>query len=128
MKLHGRATRLTIVVGETDQWRQRPVYTEIIHRAHQAGLAGATAARGIAGYGASSTIHTGRTRHLSDDLPIEIVIVDTDEKIRAFLPDIDGILDGGLAILNRVKVHRYVGRARPFTPHRRRSLLRRATG
>ena len=86
MKLQGPAMRLTIFVGETDQWHHRPVYTEIVHRAHAAGLAGASVLRGVEGYGASSHIHTTRILSLSDDLPVAIVIVDAAERIEAFLP------------------------------------------
>ncbi|MFD0022915.1 DUF190 domain-containing protein [Streptomyces sp. NPDC058382] len=81
-----RALRLTVLVGESDVWHHRPVYTEIVHRAHEAGLAGASVFRGIEGFGASSMIHTQRLLSLSEDLPVAVVIVDTEEKVRAFLP------------------------------------------
>ncbi len=111
MSLSGSATRLTIFIGETDQWHHHPVYTEIVHRAHDAGLAGASVMRGIEGFGKSSRVHTTRILSLSEDLPVAIVIVDTDEKIRAFLPQIDELVSEGLVILDPVEVHRYVGRA-----------------
>lgn len=113
MRLEGAATRLTIFVDEDDQWHHRPVYTEIVHRAHQAGLAGASVLRGVEGFGASSRIHTTRLLSLSEDLPAVIVIVDTDEKIRAFLPRIDELVTEGLVILDPVEVVRYVGREKP---------------
>lgn len=82
MKVSGKALRLTVFIGESDLWRHKPLYTEIVHRAHRAGLAGATVLRGIEGYGASSHIHTMRLLSLSEDLPVVIVIVDPVEVIR----------------------------------------------
>lgn len=110
MEHNGRATRLTIFVGEDDQWQHRPLFTEIVHRAHAAGLAGATVLRGIEGYGASSRIHTTRLLSLSGDLPVMIVIVDADDRVRAFLPQLDELVAQGLVILDPVEVVRYVGR------------------
>jgi hypothetical protein len=101
---------LTIFVGEGDQWHHKPLFTEIVHRAHHAGLAGASVLRGIEGYGASSRIHTTRLLSLSEDLPVVIVIVDTEERIRAFLPQLDDLVTEGLVIIDPVEVIRYVGR------------------
>lgn len=111
MKLEGPALRLTIFVGEDDHWHHKPLYTEIVHRAHAAGLAGASVLRGIEGYGASSRIHTSRILSLSADLPLAIIIVDAEDKIRAFLPQLDELVSEGLVILDPVEVIRYVGRA-----------------
>ena len=110
MTLRGPATRLTVMVGESDQAHHHPVYTEIVHRAHAAGLAGASVFRGIEGYGRSNHIHTTRLLSLSDDLPVAVVIVDTEEQIRAFLPQLDDLEIEGLVILEPVEVIRYVGR------------------
>jgi PII-like signaling protein len=110
MKIEGPAVRLTVFVGEDDTWHRKPLYTEIVHRAHAAGLAGASVLRGIEGYGASSRIHTTRLLSLSEDLPIAIVVVDTEEKVRAFLPELDELVTEGLVILDPVEVIRYVGR------------------
>jgi uncharacterized protein len=112
MKLHGPALRLTVFVGEDDQWHHRPLYHEIVHRAHAAGLAGASVLRGIEGYGASSRIHTTRLLSLSEDLPIAVVIVDTEQRVRAFLPELDELVTEGLVIIDPVEVIRYVGRDR----------------
>lgn len=109
VKLSGSALRLTVFVGESDQWHHKPVYTEIVHRAHAAGLAGASVLRGIEGYGAANHIHTTRILSLSDDLPVAVIIVDTDERIRAFLPQLDDLVGEGLVIVDPVEVIRYAG-------------------
>ena len=77
-RLTGRALRLTVFVGERDTWHHKPLYSEIVHRAHAAGLAGASVFRGIEGFGASSLFHTSRLLSLSEDLPIAVVLVDTE--------------------------------------------------
>ncbi|MER7110515.1 DUF190 domain-containing protein [Streptomyces sp. NPDC000229] len=102
-----RALRATIFVGENDVWRHRPVYSEIVHRAHEAGLAGASVFRGFEGFGASSLVHTARLLSLSEDLPVAIVIVDAEERVRAFLPHLDGLLGDGLVVLDACEVVRY---------------------
>jgi PII-like signaling protein len=109
-RLTGTAQRVTIFVGEMDQWHHKPLYTEIVHRAHKAGLAGASVFKGIEGFGASSVIHTQRLLSLSEDLPVAIVIVDSAERIRAFLPELDELVSEGMVILDHCEVIRYVGR------------------
>ena len=104
MSLRGPATRLTVLVKEGEQWHHRPLYTEIVHRAHAAGLAGASVFHGIEGYGRSSHIHTTRILSLAEDLPCSIVIVDTDERIRAFLPQLEELVPDGLVMIDRVEV------------------------
>ncbi|GLW25483.1 DUF190 domain-containing protein [Microbispora triticiradicis] len=110
MRLHGPAQRLTILIGESDRYRHRPLYTEIVHRAHEMGLAGASVFRGIEGFGASSRIHTSRLLSLSEDLPIAVVIVDVPERISAFVAELDELVTEGLVIVDSVEVYRYVGR------------------
>jgi PII-like signaling protein len=110
MSLAGPARRLTVIIGENDTWHHKPLYSEIVHRAHAAGLAGASVFRGIEGYGASNHIHTSRILSLSADLPVSVVIVDARDKIDAFLPDLDELVTEGLVIVDDVRVQRYVGR------------------
>jgi uncharacterized protein len=112
MRLHGPAMRLTIFIGETDQFHHKPLYTEIVHRAHAAGLAGASVIRGLEGFGASARIHTSRILSLSEDLPIAVIIVDEEQRIRGFVPQLDEIVTEGLVVLDPVEVYRYVGRYR----------------
>lgn len=107
MELRGSAQRLTIMVGETNMWHHTPLYHEIIARAHSAGIAGASAFRGLEGYGASNHIHTTRILSLSDDLPLVIVIVDAAERISALLPQLEELLEGGLVVIEDVHVVRY---------------------
>lgn len=110
MRVVGPALRLTVIVGEDDLWHHKPLYHEIVARARAAGLAGASVFRGIEGYGSSSLIHTTRLLSLSEDLPIAIMIVDNAERVRAFLPQLDDLVNEGLVFIDSVEVIRYTGR------------------
>ena len=107
--LVGRALRLTVVVGEDDTWQGRPVHSEIVVRAREAGLAGATVVRGVEGFGRRSVVHTTRLVSLSSDLPVVVTVVDEPAKIRTFLPHIEEIVSGGLVTVEDVEVVHYVG-------------------
>lgn len=99
------ALRLTVLVGEEDVWHHKPLYAEIVHRAYDAGLAGASVFRGVEGFGSSGIVHTQRLLSLSEELPVAIVIVDTEERVRGFLPRLEELLqDGGLVTLDPCKV------------------------
>jgi uncharacterized protein len=106
--LEGAAQRLTVTVGEGDVAGHRPVYAEIVHRAHAAGLAGAAVYRGIEGFGASGQIHTNRLLSLSEDLPVSVVVVDTPERIEAFVPQVEALVTQGLITVEDVRVIRHV--------------------
>lgn len=110
MTLTGPARRLTIMVGEDDTVHGKPLYTEIVHRAHAGGMAGASVLRGIEGYGKSNHIHSTRILSLSDDLPVAVIIVDSAEKIESFVPEIEDLVSEGLIMMDDVTVVRYAGR------------------
>jgi PII-like signaling protein len=110
MKIEGHALRLTIYIGESDQYEHRPLYDEIVQRARRAGLAGATVLRGIEGFGASSVLRTTRLLSLSEDLPIVIVLVDRPDRIEAFLPELDELICEGLVVREEVEIIAYRGR------------------
>ena len=111
MKITGSGKLLRIFVGESDRHHGRPLYEAIVHRAHELGLAGATVWRGIEGYGAASRIHTAKILRLSEDLPILIEIVDTEDKIRSALPEFDAMMEasggGGLITLEYAEIIKY---------------------
>jgi PII-like signaling protein len=98
---------LRIFVGESDRHQGKPLYEWLVLQAREAGLAGATVLRGIEGFGAHSRLHTAKILRLSGDLPIVIEIVDSAEKIEAFLPVVDGAIDEGLATIEKVRVRLY---------------------
>jgi PII-like signaling protein len=99
---------LRVFIGENDRHRHRPLYEAIVLAAREAGLAGATVIRGPMGYGASSRLHTAKVLRLSEDLPLVIEIVDTEERIRAFLPALETMMTAsGLVTLEKVQVIRY---------------------
>lgn len=107
MKLEGPASRITVFIGESDQWHHRPLYSEIVRRAHQSGLAGATVMRGVEGFGATSRVHTSRLVSLSSDLPVAVIIVDRPDKVDAFLPQLDELIGEGMVIRDEVHVLTY---------------------
>lgn len=105
MRIEGPHKRLMIFVGESDRHGHKSLAEEIVHRAHAAGMAGTTVFRGVEGFGASNRLHTTRILSLSDDLPLAIVIVDSEERVRAFLRELDGLLPKGLVVLDDVEIH-----------------------
>jgi hypothetical protein len=113
MKLEGQAQLLRIFIGESDRSAGKPLYEAIVLAAREAGLAGATVLRGLEGFGARSRIHTARILRLSEDLPIVVEIVDSEERIAAFLPRLDAMVTEGLVTLERVQVLVYRHGERP---------------
>lgn len=109
MRTAGPASRLTVLIGEDDTYHHHPLSHEIVRRAKQAGLAGASVFRGVEGFGASSAIHTTRILSMSEDLPLAIVIVDEEDKTREFARQLDGVIGDGLVLLDSVEAVRYQG-------------------
>jgi PII-like signaling protein len=112
MRLHGHASRLTVVVGETLQHHHRPVYTEIVHRAHKLGVAGATVLRGHEGFGSSQRLHVGKLTSLAEDVPVVVIIVDTRPKIDELVAALADLPDRGITTIDEIEVYRYL-RDRP---------------
>lgn len=100
---------LRIFVGESDRHGHRPLYEAIVLKAREQGMAGATALRGAMGFGKHSVLHTAKILRLSEDLPMVIEIVDSKEKVEAFLPQLDEMITDGLVTLEPVKVLQYKG-------------------
>ena len=107
MSLPRDALLLRIFFGEDDKHRGRPLYEAIVLAARDAKLAGATVLRGPMGFGRSSRLHTTKILRLSQDLPLVIEIVDTEDAIKAFLPRLDGMMGSGLVTLEKVQVLQY---------------------
>ncbi|MCK6483105.1 MAG: DUF190 domain-containing protein [Phycisphaerae bacterium] len=107
MKIPQDGCLLRIFIGESDQWRGRPLYEAIVLKARELQLAGATVLRGPMGFGANSRLHTVKVLRLSEDLPMVIEIVDSREKIDLLLPHIDEMVTEGLVTLERVQVIKY---------------------
>jgi PII-like signaling protein len=112
MHLPEDAVLLRIFIGESDRYQHKPLYEAIVLKARELELAGATVLRGPMGFGKSSHLHTAKILRLSMDLPIVIEIVDTAQKINAFLPVLDEMMGGGLVTLERTKVIRYQERGK----------------
>ncbi len=107
MKTEEPGKLLRIFVGESDRWGYQPLYTAIVEAARKAGLSGATVFKGIEGYGGHSVVHAARVFDLSSDLPVLIEIVDNEERVRAFLPQLDEMVSDGLVTLETVEVIAY---------------------
>ena len=109
------ALLLRIFIGESDRYESRPLYEAIVLKARALKLAGATVLRSPLGFGACSHLHTAKILRLSDDLPMVIEIVDTEDQINAFLPVLDAMIGGGLVTLEKVRVLHYRHDAKPGT-------------
>lgn len=117
MNLPTESLLLRIFIGESDRHGHLPLYEAVVLKARELHLAGATVLRGAMGFGKSSRVHTSKILSLSDDLPLIIEIVDSEEKINAFLPVLDGMMSGGLITLEKARViyYRTGGTQAPWT-------------
>jgi uncharacterized protein len=107
MQIPKQAVLLRIFIGEDDKAGTSPLYEAIVLKAREMHLAGATVLRGPMGFGASSRLHTAKILRLSEDLPLVIEIVDSEDKINGFLPVLDGMMSSGLITMEKVQVLQY---------------------
>jgi uncharacterized protein len=107
MRLPKQAQLLRIFIGEADRHDGKPLYEAIVLKARETGIAGATVLRAGLGYGHSSQLHNAKILRLSDDLPLVVEVVDSEQKIAAFLPVLDGMMSSGLITLENVQVLQY---------------------
>jgi len=107
MQIPKQAVLLRIFIGEDDKAGTSPLYEAIVLKAREMHLAGATVLRGPMGFGASSRLHTAKILRLSEDLPLVIEIVDSEDKINGFLPVLDGMMSSGLITMEKVQVQQY---------------------
>lgn len=106
-KIEGEQVLMRVFLGESDRAGGRPLHAELLELFRAKGLAGATILRGVAGFGARSVIHTANILRLSEDLPLVIEVVDTQEHLDAVLPEVDRLMQGGLITMEKVRVLRY---------------------
>ena len=107
MQVEEKAALLRIFIGESDRFGQRPLYEAIVLKAREQGLAGATVLRGPMGFGHSSRLHTAKILRLSEDLPVVVEIIDSEQNITAFLPLLEEMVKGGLVSIEEVRILRY---------------------
>ena len=106
-KFEGERTLMRIHIGESDKWHGKPLHEAIVELLRKEGFSGVTVLRGVAGYGSSSVYHTDKLLRLSQDLPIILEVIETQERIDRMLPRLDEMVDGGLITLEKVRVILY---------------------
>ncbi len=107
MKLPEEGMLLRIFIGESDNYKGKALYEHIVVKAREMNLAGATVTRGIMGFGADSRMHTAKLLRLSEDLPVVIELVDTEENLNKLLVHLDEVVEEGLITLEKVRVVKY---------------------
>lgn len=107
MQIPEQALLLRIFIGESDSFEGKPLHEAIVLRAREMHLAGATVLRGAMGYGRSSRLHTAKILRLSEDLPLVIELVDGEDKINEFLPELERLMGSGLVTLEKIRVIQY---------------------
>ncbi len=107
MKLPEEGMLLRIFIGESDSYKGKPLYEQIVLKAREMNLAGATVTRGLMGFGAHSRMHSAKVLRLSDDLPMVVEVVDTEENLNRLMPFLDETVEEGLITLEKVRVIKY---------------------
>jgi PII-like signaling protein len=107
MDLPRESSLLRVIVGESEKFEGRPVYEALVIKARELNMAGATVTRGIMGYGKTSRIHTAKILEMSEDLPMIIEVVDTEDKLMNFIPVLEKMIRGGIITMEKAKVIHY---------------------
>jgi PII-like signaling protein len=110
VKIEGKAKMMRIFIGESDQWHGKPLHEALVKAMRAHDLAGATVYRGILGYGAHRRVHKEKPLHLSHDCSIMLSVIDTEEKLKAFLPIVDQMVQEGLVVFSDVDIIKYAHR------------------
>ncbi len=110
VKIEGKAKMMRIFIGESDQWHGKPLHEALVKAMRAHDLAGATVYRGILGYGAHRRVHKEKPLHLSHDCSIMLSVIDTEEKLKAFLPIVDQMVHEGLVVFSDVDIIKYAHR------------------
>jgi len=105
--LDGEGTLVRVFIGESDQWKHRPLSLALVERLRKAGFSGATVFRGIAGFGARSVLHTTQLLRLSEDLPVLIEIVESHDRVEPLLAILDEMVSEGLVTMEKVRIVKY---------------------
>jgi PII-like signaling protein len=111
LKIEGKAKMMRIYIGEADRWRDKPLHTALVEAMRANDIAGVTVYRGILGYGAHRRLHKDRALHLSHDCSIMLSAIDTEEKLQAFMPTVEQMVEEGLIVLSNVDIIKYAYRA-----------------
>jgi len=110
LKIEGKARLMRIYIGEDDRWKDKPLYEALVEAMRANDIAGVTVYRGTLGYGAHRRVHKDKPLHLSHDSPVMLSVIDTEEKLQAFLPLIDQMVQEGLVVLSDVDIIKYAYR------------------
>lgn len=114
--LNGEQVLVRIFIGESDKWHHQPLHVALLERLRKEGFAGATVFHGIAGFGARSVLHTTHLLRLSEDLPVVIEVVDTEEHVERLTPILEEMVSEGLVTMEKVRVMKYAAGNRPHSP------------
>lgn len=114
--LDGEQVLVRIFIGESDKWHHQPLSVALLERLRKEGFAGATVFHGVAGFGARSVLHTTHILRLSEDLPVVVEVVDTEEHVERLTQILDGMVTEGLVTMEKVRVLKYAPGTRPQNP------------